>query len=443
MQSPPSSSAPSERPRGTPPAVILALVNEVIVDEQRDDAVYLWLLREHALQAPNYGLADLVDLDSRLAANLDAVALAGQRGLAMAREAAESPVAGPGDVFVLAALAASLEEPGCFESALALASEPEAARAVIAAMSWLPFAVVSGQARLLSESSDPLLARLGLAASANHRRDLLGPRLAYLAYAADERLRARALRAIGELGRTDLISVLQQALRLPDARSQMSACWSLLRLGQHEPDVLRLLWSWIERDDERAPVAAELAGRTLGHRSGLAWYHTLRASPPHHRSAIVLASHLGDSVVVEDLIAWISVPHLARSAGAALSMIIGLDIEYEDLDGEPPEGFAAGPSEDPDDEDTDLDPDEDVPWPNPEAISAWWLERGASYPAGVRLLAGQPISTATCHRALVLDRQPVRAAAALELGRGRPGEPYFPLRAPAARQRRHLGLSGR
>jgi hypothetical protein len=41
-------------------------------------------------------------------------------------------------------------------------------------------------------------------------------------------------------------------------------------------------------------------------------------------------------------------PEVARAAGAALSMITGVDLAAEKLKTRPPEGFHAGPSDDPD-----------------------------------------------------------------------------------------------
>jgi hypothetical protein len=41
-------------------------------------------------------------------------------------------------------------------------------------------------------------------------------------------------------------------------------------------------------------------------------------------------------------------------------MITGVDIAYEDLEGEWPEGFEAGPTENPENENVAMDPDEDL-----------------------------------------------------------------------------------
>jgi hypothetical protein len=41
-------------------------------------------------------------------------------------------------------------------------------------------------------------------------------------------------------------------------------------------------------------------------------------------------------------------------------MITGVDIAYEDLEGVWPEGFEAGPTENPENENVAMDPDEDL-----------------------------------------------------------------------------------
>lgn len=43
-----------------------------------------------------------------------------------------------------------------------------------------------------------------------------------------------------------------------------------------------------------------------------------------------------------------------------------VDIAYDDLEGEWPEGFEAGPTENSEDEDVAMDPDEDLPCAEPD-----------------------------------------------------------------------------
>ncbi|MFO7561941.1 MAG: TIGR02270 family protein [Enhygromyxa sp.] len=424
------------RPRGFSPAALSSLVHEGIVAEHVDEIAHLWTLREIAIAAPHYALEDIAELDERLEANLEGLVFAGPRGLELAGEALEYGEGG--ELFCITALAIALCDSEGFEAAARQASDPESGHAVVAAMSWLPFEFVEAQAEQLSRSSDPVLAAVGLATCANHRQDRIGERLGNLCFAADQPLRARALRAVGELGRADLLDVLAQAGSLPDEDSRFAAAWSKMRLGQRDPETIRALWAWIEAGSAHADSAAMLAARSLAPAVAESWYQHLRTSPAHHRWAIEIAAQLGDPAAVDDLIAWSSVPELARRAGQALTLITGVDLDYEDLDGEAPEGFETGPTDDPADERVELDPEENMPWPDPSLVAAWWESNRARFTPGTRYLGGRRLSLPSCWTTLRLDRQPLRRAAALELGLAAPSTPVFEVRAPAPRQLRQL-----
>ena len=74
------------------------------------------------------------------------------------------------------------------------------------------------------------LLRVGIAASAIHRRDPGEPLLAALSN-PDPLLKARALRAVGQLGRTDLLPLLQKNLTAEDNKWRFAAAWSATLCG--------------------------------------------------------------------------------------------------------------------------------------------------------------------------------------------------------------------
>src|SRR5262249_57232587 len=96
------------------------------------------------------------------------------------------------------------------------------------------------------------------------------------------------------------------------------------------------------------------------------WVEMLWKVPGCERVAIQAAGALGDPVAVPRLLEKLAVPALARLAGEALGFITGVRIGDDRLDGPPPEGFEAGPTDDADDERVDLDPDDGLDWPDPE-----------------------------------------------------------------------------
>jgi uncharacterized protein (TIGR02270 family) len=122
-------------------------------------------------------------------------------------------------------------------------------------------------------------------------------------------------------------------------------------------------------------------------------------------------------------------------------MITGVDLAYEDLEGEWPEGFEAGPTENPEDENVTMDPDEDLPWPEPELVQKWWANHQSNFQSGARYLVGKPISPEWLQQVLRNGLQRQRAAAALELAMRQPGQPLFEVRAPGFRQKEMLNAN--
>jgi uncharacterized protein (TIGR02270 family) len=134
-----------------------------------------------------------------------------------------------------------------------------------------------------------------------------------------------------------------------------------------------------------------------------------------------------------------AIPELARIAGEAFPMITGVDIAYEDLEGEWPKGFEAGPTENSEDENVAMDPDENLSWPNPEAIHAWWKNHQRQFQPRTRYLPGKPMNPAWPQDVLRNGRQRQRAAA-LELAMRQPRQPFFEVRAPGFRQQQLLRI---
>ena len=116
-------------------------------------------------------------------------------------------------------------------------------------------------------------------------------------------------------------------------------------------------------------------------------------------------------------------------------MITGLAMGERPFEGPWPEGFVAGPTEDPADENVAMDPDENLPWPNRHAVEAWWVKHRGRFVPGTRYLLGRPMTETWLKEVLRHGYQRQRAATALELAILHPGQPLFEVRAgipPAA-----------
>ena len=409
-----------------------------VISQHAEEAAFHWLLRDNAVVAAHYSLKDLAHLDNRVEAHLDGLRIAGDAGWEICCESLHWE--DPGEVFTAAVLAYGADNGSRIETILEIVlTSPELARGAVSALGWLSWEDAEKHIRPMVFSSDLRLRRIGIAACAAHRQD---PREALAECLTSENLllRARALRATGQLGRNDLVRLVRQSLRIDDLMCRFSAAWTLALFG--DPDVLDYLINLADADFPFRQAAMEMALRRMEAAAAIRWRDDL-VSENRRADAVFAAGVVGDPGSIPWLIEQMAVPESARRAGESFTTITGVDIAYEDLEGEQADGFQAGPTESPEDEDVSMDPDEDLPWPDPELIGSWWSRHRGEFKSGTRYLLGKPITPPWLQEVLRVGRQRQRAAAALELAileRGK-GQPLFEVRAPGFRQQKSLGLA--
>jgi uncharacterized protein (TIGR02270 family) len=394
-----------------------------IVEQHAEEAAFLWLLRDAAVDAPHYDLKDLARLDERVEAHLDGLRVAAEPGWEIAFAKLDQHQEA-GELFAAGVLALESQDEVRIDQVVAVAeAAPEAMRGLISALGWLAPESLRGIVKGFLDDASPFRRMLGLAACSVHRVDphsYLGRLL------RDEApiVRARALRLIGELGRADLNQELRDALRDPDETCRYWAAWSVGLVGERGP-AIPILRQHAESDGHFKWRALDLVLRIMSQPEAMAWLRGLNSDPRHARLAVTSCGIIGDPAFVPWLIGRMEIPELARAAGESFSMITGVDLAYDDLERDAPENFQAGPTDNPADQDVALDPDEDLPWPDPVLLRQWWQDNGARFPAGTRHLLGRPLSPEACQHALAAGFQRQRRAAAFEFALARPEAPLF------------------
>lgn len=398
---------------------------------------FLWLLREKAVHAPHYSLKDLAKLDGRVEAHIDGLRIAGDAGWEFCKEALGAGEAE--EVFAATVLAFESGDEARIQTVINVAEEKiETCRGLVSAIGWLTWQQAEAHVGKLLADESPLFRYIGLAACAAHRQD---PEKALIAALRDEEplIRARALQSAGELGKTDLLAFIQENMKTQDDFCRYSAAWSAALLG--DASSASVLKSFVRPDFFWPEDALKIAMRRMSPPSAIDWQTAELAKQSETlRLAIIGAGTIGDPVLTPWLMEQMAVPELARVAAEAFTMITGVDIAYADLEGERPEGFESGPTENPEDEDVEMDPDADLPWPSPGLIHAWWEKNKGRFRNGTRHLLGQPITYQHMEHVLRTGRQRQRHAAALEMSMLKPGLPLFEVRAPGYRQQQILSV---
>ncbi|MEX8496346.1 MAG: TIGR02270 family protein [Leptothrix ochracea] len=409
------------------------------------------LVRSHHVQ-----IHRLQRLDERIAAHLDGLAVAGDFGLKLCLEALETPSVGA--VFTLAVRALELRDAGLLQRLFALvAAVPEAERGVFGALGWVSAQVLQGTIRDLLMSGDAVQRAAGLAACGMHRVDpgaALGAALAD----ADERLRARALRVAGEVGRVDVLPQVVAACVADDAaEDEVLRFWaarSALLLGDRSAGVLAVLNELAEGSGAWSDAAAEWLLKVIevdAARQHLRLWSE-RANEPGlagaaaRRRLIRRCGVLGDTHSIPWLIGQMQDLVASRLAGEAFTLITGADLARLDLERAPPDGASdgrfGGPNDDPNDDLVALDDDEGLPWPDAERVQGWWQAHQARFTttsaAGQRFFMGEQPSPAQALKVLREGGQRQRMAAAQWVCLLTPGTKLFQTMAPVWRQQRWL-----
>jgi uncharacterized protein (TIGR02270 family) len=412
---------------------------EGVINQHAEEAAFLWLLRDAAVRAPNYSLEDLVELDDRLDAHIDGLRIAGDPGWEICKEQLAWEEAG--EVFTAALLAFGASDTQRINEVLDVGLKSmQFARGIISALGWLTYEQAQPHAQALLESSESILQRIGITAVAVHRGDL-GRALNEAVAKGGPVVRARALRVAGELGRIDLLPLCRANFEVEEEDCRFWAAWSAALLG--DDSSTHVLREMTEGGGPMAERACDLVVRRMHPTEALSWQKQMATQEGYRRLSIIAAGAIGDPVLVPWLLDMMKIEDVARPAGEAFTFITGLDLSYEDLERDWPEGFEAGPTEDPEDEDVSMDLDEDLPWPEPKLISKWWSQNQGQFATGTRYLLGNPITLETLGEVLKIGQQRQRAAAALEMALQQRGRPVFEIRAPGYRQQQELRIEKR
>jgi uncharacterized protein (TIGR02270 family) len=407
-----------------------------IVSQHAEEAAFLWTVRNRAVDAQHYSLRSVAKLDERLEAHLDGLRVAGEPGWEICKEALG--LEGPGEVFAAAVLAFESGRAEWITAVLEVATKsPELARGLVSALGWIPYAQVKEQIQKLLRTESSTWKHIGLAASVIHREDP-GPALKDALSSPDVPLRARALGAIGELGRTDLLAAAKAYVNDADEDCRCAAAWSVVLLG--DTAAIPFLQLIAAQGRPSSQNAIELVPRRMSSSHAKAWQQELAGKTETRRLAVQVSGLIGDPVSIPWLIDQMSMPVLARVAGESFAILTGADLVNDMLEGKKPEGFESGPTENPEDENVEMDPDENLPWPDSALIQKWWNKHQKEFTNGTRYLLGKPISIDWLQHVLRNGRQRHRVVAALELAMRQPGTPLFNCSAPGFRQQALLGL---
>ncbi len=406
---------------------------DFIIDDHIGESSFLWIQRSNAIQSPNYSPQQFSDLDERLAAHIDGLRVAGEEGWQLAESLLENE--GPEDFFPAAVLAIEAADDRFDNLVERTKSAPEVIPGLVSALGWVSATYLTGRVTSMLEDASPRKQMLGLAACTLHRKD--PPKLEQFVTASAPMVRSRALRSAGELGRTDLLPLVREALGDPKVEARFWAAWSAVLLGDRN-NSFETLSAYAFKTGPRQIKALQLALLAKTPAAGHELLQQLPNSPDAERMRIMGSGYIGLTQYTPWLLEQMAKPHHARIAAEAFVNITGADFNLDQLETLPPEDFEDGPTDDPDDENVELPEDIALPWPDREKLQAWWSKNQSRFQSGTRYFLGMPVTREHCIHVLKEGFQRQRVMASYHLSLLNSGTQLFPTAAPAWRQKRML-----
>jgi len=386
-----------------------------IYEQYANDASFLWLLRSISVNQPHYDGRDILELEQRIAAQLDGLMTSVDIGWQVCEEALE--LQEPGEVFSAMVVAMRSHESKKIQAAVEVGLNNELAMpGLISAMGWLPDEMAMPWIDRFLKGKEMAHKYLGLASCSVRRHDpaeLLSTLLQRSDCQQHEPLYARALRLVGELRRQDCMPALNIAMSAENEGVRFWANWSAILLG-HRGN-LDDIKPFVFKAGPYQMQAIQMAFRVLPVEQARQWISQLSEDEAQARAVIKAAGVLGDPHAINWLISKMQEASLAKLAAESFSDITGVDLKKQQLLIDSPDNYPSIPNNDAEDGDVELDEDENLPYPDVEKIAAHWRQQGQNYIVGRRYFMGRPIEPAVLNETLAGGSQRQRRAAAMEL----------------------------
>ena len=381
-----------------------------IYDQLMDNAAFLWVLRDQAVDRPDYHQHDLQELDHRIEMQLDGLMAAVETSWEICSEALETGDAG--EVFTAAVIAFRSHDIKKIQRVVDTGVGSTAGiRGLRSALAWLPDDLAHPWINKFLNSKE-LAHKLVAIGACSLRRENPGKALNRIFQRDDCRehtaLYARALRLAGEIQRLDLLDDVLLGSHSEDPEVRFWAIWAAILLGRRQ--LVSELQPFVVNHGELQSRAIDIAFRVLPTEEARQWISSLGKNPENAATVIRACGILGDPQAVDWLIAKMDEDRYARLCGEAFTTITGVDLESQQLVRPAPAS-----AEDEEDSGLELSDDEFLPWPDRDKLQKLWLNLSQGFTAGQRYFLGRSADIAFLHSKLEHASLRQRRWAAIEL----------------------------
>ena len=285
-----------------------------------EQAAFLWTLRqaESSQDPPNEDI--LEDINARLEANLDALAIAGSAAWPFIMDEYEASP-DKGELFVAAVHALGRRHRPHIDLVVESARQGSGEDGLIGALAWLAPEALASTVRTWIASADPYCRYLAATAYFTHGVDP-GPRLIPLLKDADARVRAQGVRIAERLRRSDTLEWLTRHLGDADPDVRLAAAAACVAM-HHSTVAVALLREAVVSRSHAALRALRAVLAALPGRDAREWLGELAARGETRHLAVRGVGMLGSREDLPWLVRQMTDVAVAAPAAAAFLEIFG------------------------------------------------------------------------------------------------------------------------
>jgi uncharacterized protein (TIGR02270 family) len=305
-----------------------------IVRQHAESAAFLWAQRDTLALADPVEAVAVAEIDARLAAELDGLAIAGEAAWPFLVEQYET-YPEKGELFAFAVQALARGEARRIEQAMGFAQASGDAAGLLGACAWLEPARLAPMVRRWVAAPNGFARYLAAACYRLHAVDP-GRLLDGFLADADPRVRGEAARLAALALRGDAAPALRERMADDDPGVRFWAAWALAELGERRAAPEALMRA-IGEAPERAQDGLRTALAALGNDAARRWLSELWAEPATRPLTVRGVGMVGGREMLPWLVDRMNDPTIAVPAAAAFAEIAGPledpdDFFYDDPD---------------------------------------------------------------------------------------------------------------
>ena len=384
-----------------------------VQSQLRHDLPYAWFRWHQATGSPQFRKQHLSEMNDRLEAYLDCYLISESSGVSIAETVRLDDW---GAVFTIGLTAVLSHDMSGFQRAVEAMTKSRHSDELSDALCRTDFETARPYLLEIARHPNPLVRIAAIKAAGHHTREISEAWLSPMLHDPSPEVGIAALQIIADNQLKVFRQEVSDLLTHEDEGVRFHAAYAGNLIGIAE--AYKVLTPFCYRETPYFRKALGLLYPMLNHKTILDAVKRILEGAYSIRIKTYNLAMSGLPDEIPRLFEWMKMPEYAQLAAEAFSFITGVDFIDEDLVLDP--SMISGSVKKQLKQDRKQDPwtqsyEEDLPWPDPQAVEAWWTANQHRFQSGNRYLAGKTLTEENLRQIAEDGTQPQRHQAKLIL----------------------------